>query len=962
MCGIAGIYAYGEAAAALDVAELQRAREAMIRRGPDGAGTWISADRRTGLANRRLSIQDLSEAGAQPMSTPDGRYVITFNGEIYNHQALRRELKAGGTRLRSSGDTEAILHLYARYGAPMLAHLRGMYAFAIWDERDKVLFIARDPLGIKPLYYADNGETLRFASQVKALLAGGAIQTAAEPAAAAGFFLWGCVPEPFTLYRDIRALPAGAYLETRRGGTPRVSVHFSVRDELAAAQAEAKPFSPQDREALGAALRDSVAHHLVSDVPVGVFLSAGVDSALVTALAARRGALELRTLTLGFEEYRGTPEDEVPLAERTAAACGTRHETRWIRHADFVREREAILQAMDQPTTDGVNMYFVCREAARSGLKVALSGLGGDELFGGYPSFANVPRLQRWLRPMRYLPGVGRLARTALEPLIAAITSPKYAGIPEYGSDFAGAYLLQRALFMPWELRRELDPVSVRTGLERLQTLPMLAASIRGLRGAHAKVAALELSWYMRNQLLRDADWAGMAHSLEVRVPLVDAVLFRAMARWLVSAQPATKADAVAATQITRGAELLQRPKSGFAVPVREWLVGADSGRRAANRGLRSWARQVLPPQPRLLRVLTLLTDAFGGHGGIAKFNRDLLTALAAMPECAEVVALPRLVPGPIGALPPRLTYFGGAGKLRYALRVFARALDGPFDVVIASHINLTTLAALFAAITGSRSLLIVHGIDAWTPHRSALIRRLVRSMHLVVGVSKLTLDRFAGWANVPGQRLRLLPNCVDLDRYTPGPKPMKLARELGLEGRTVIMTLGRLASEERYKGFDEVLEALPALAEQVPDIAYLICGEGPDRARLEAKAVELGVRRRVVFTGFVPEESKADYYRLADAYVMPSRGEGFGIVLLEALASGLPVLGSSVDGSREALLEGRLGELVDPANARQVRAGILSALAKPKGLSDKLQQFSVSAFRARVHTIVEDVVSAGRS
>jgi glycosyltransferase involved in cell wall biosynthesis len=309
--------------------------------------------------------------------------------------------------------------------------------------------------------------------------------------------------------------------------------------------------------------------------------------------------------------------------------------------------------------------------------------------------------------------------------------------------------------------------------------------------------------------------------------------------------------------------------------------------------------------------------------------------------------------------VPPRLRYVDSAGgKLRYAWRALREALDGPFDLVVAGHINLSALAALFAWANAGRTLLFIHGIDAWTPHPSPLIRWSLRSMRLVAGVSNVTLERFARWSKVPPARLRLLPNCVDLTKFGPGPRSPALARKLGLEGRTVLMTLGRLAGGERYKGFDEVLEVLPALAREIPDIAYLICGDGGDRARLQAKADALGVRDRVVFAGFVPEEEKVEYYRLAHAYVMPSRGEGFGIVFLEALACGVPVLASTADGGREAVLDGRMGVLVDPARREELCDSIRRTLARPVQVPAELEQFSFEAFSGRLRAIAGEALA----
>jgi asparagine synthase (glutamine-hydrolysing) len=960
MCGINGIFAYRESAPRVDENELIRTREHMVNRGPDGAGAWVSKDRDVALGHRRLAIIDLSSSGEQPMVTADGRLTITFNGEIYNYRKLRQELEAKGYIFRSQSDTEVLLHLYADRGAEMLHVLRGMYAFGIWDARERLLFLARDPLGIKPLYYSDVGGTLRFASQVKALIAGGAIDSTPEPAGSTGFLLWGFVPEPYTLYRHVLALPAGSSLSLRSGASIALRSYFSVGETLRRGQEDARSFELKDRKVLAEALRDSVQHHLVSDVPVGVFLSAGVDSSLIAGLAAEGQRSSLRTLTLGFNEYRGLSHDEVPLAEKIAATLGTKHETQWISSEDFRSELAPILEAMDQPTTDGVNTYLVCRQAAKLGIKVALSGLGGDELFGGYPSFRQVPKLARWLRPARIAPVLGRLARIISRPFLGALTSTKYAGLFEYGGSYEGAYLLRRALYMPFELHEALDPVSAHVGLERLRTLPALANSIDGIRSAHGRVSAMELTWYMRNQLLRDADWAGMAHSVEVRVPFVDVDLLRFLAPWLTGHEPPSKSDAAAIAPMMLGKQTLQRPKTGFSVPVKEWLTPGNLREQRTRRGLRAWAHRVLPVQLRQFRALVLVGDAFGGHGGIAKFNRDFISAIAAMPECAEVVVIPRIVQGQIHGVPPTVRFLSAAaaGKVTFLYTVAKELFNGPIDFVIAGHINLTAIAASVACLRRRRAMLVIHGIDAWSPHQSATVRRSISKVHRIVCVSNLTAVRFAKWSNFPGDRIRILPNCVDLAQFQSRPSTSGLLREFGLEGRIVIMTLGRLASEERYKGFDEIIEILPRLAERIPEISYLICGDGRDRKRLFEKAKNLGVDSRVKFSGFVEESRKAEYYGLADAYVMPSRGEGFGIVFLEALASGLPVMGSLVDGSREALLDGKLGELVDPADSESVYQGVLRTISRGKGVPDALKHFSTDAFRERSTSIVREMLS----
>lgn len=590
MCGIAGLYAYGAHAPPIARQSLLEMRDQMLARGPDGAGSWVAEDERIGLAHRRLAIIDLSDAAAQPMASEGRASVLTFNGEIYNYRELRRGLEQSGICFRTQSDTEVILSLYEREGIAMLPRLRGMFAFAIWDARRRGLLLARDPLGIKPLYYSDDGGTIALASQVAALGAGG-IDASPDPAGCVSFFLLGYVLEPFTIRRRIRALPAGHSLWIDESGVGEPQPFFSLNSVLRDAERASRGATAGAVGDIGDAIAESVQAHLVADVPVAVFLSAGLDSTSIASLAAQRGG-GLRTVTLGFSEYEGSAQDEVPLAEEVARRLGSEHTTVRVERADFLAAREQVFAAMDQPTTDGVNSYFVSRAAAQCNVKVALSGVGGDEMFGGYPGFRQIPQLVRWLRPFGALPWLGRGLRAVSSRVIARNTSPKYAGLLEYGTKLEHAYLLRRSLFMPWELPQLLDPDLVREGWAALQPLLRFEESVRGLERDRTRLTALEIDFYMRNQLLRDADWAGMAHSLEIRTPLVDAELLRRLAPLLGSAQPPTKIDMARSTPLARMGDLLARPKTGFTVPIRNWLMDSDA--EASNeRGLRGWARLV---------------------------------------------------------------------------------------------------------------------------------------------------------------------------------------------------------------------------------------------------------------------------------------------------------------------------------------------------------------------------------
>ncbi len=597
MCGIAGIFAYHPDAPPVNQEALLRMSEHMKARGPDGDGLFFSEDRRLGLAHRRLAIIDLSDAASQPMRDPDTGNQIVFNGEIYNYRELREELIRKGVRFFSASDTEVLLKLYGLFGPQMLDKIRGMYAFAIWDKHKKGTFLVRDPFGIKPLYIADDGKTFRFASQVKSLITGGSIDTSLEPAGHVGFFLWGHVPEPFTFYKGIRALPAGEWLWIDAYGRKERGRFFNLTELLSNRSSDGVNQSiSEPREVLRQALLDTVRHHLVADVPVGIFLSAGMDSTTLAALSREVGVKELLTATLGFREFIGTQNDEVPLAEATARAIGSKHHTYWVNQNDFEQRLDHLFASMDQPTIDGVNTYFVSLAAHEAGLKVTISGLGGDELFAGYPGFQQIPRLVRAIWPIGKIPFLGKGFRVISSPLLKQFTSSKYAGIFEYGTDWSRAYLLRRSLFMPWELPEILDGELVREGWRALNTLPALSATINGIKNDHLRMTALEISWYMRNQLLRDTDWASMAHSLEVRVPFVDIEFVRCISGLINSGQSMKKQDLVSALSNSLPKELTTRPKTGFTVPVREWLIEGQhqlNGNKPITRGLRGWAKVV---------------------------------------------------------------------------------------------------------------------------------------------------------------------------------------------------------------------------------------------------------------------------------------------------------------------------------------------------------------------------------
>ncbi len=595
MCGIAGVLCY-RSGTSTDEREITALRDAQVHRGPDDAGLWLSEDRRVALGHRRLTIIDLSPLGRQPMASADGRHRIVYNGEIYNHVALRRELEARGHAFRSSSDTEVVLVGYREWGRGVLDRLRGMFAFALHDAVSGETLLARDPLGIKPLYTLDDGSCLYFASELQALRAV-ADAGGVDPEGLARYLLWGSIPAPHTLYARIRALPAGSWQQVGAGGPGRPQSYYALEEVLGRAE-------PMSAAEAGAALRDALVDtaraHLVADVPVGAFLSGGVDSSALLGLLSEVQAAPLQTVTLCFD----VPAlDEGPLARLAADRYGSVHREVPIR-IDEVRERlPDAIRALDQPSIDGINTYFVSEAAAKAGLKVAVSGVGGDELFGGYATFSRVPRILHTRRRLAALPG----GRAALAPaarlleLLPGRTATKLALALVHGRDVAGAYFADRGLFGPAAVRRLLSP-RIAEVVDACDPAPDLARRIRvsGLP-EDEQVSALELAQYLRMQLLRDTDAVSMRHSLEVRTPLVDRELLLAAAR-----VPPRWRFAGPAKRLLREAvrpplpeALWNRPKQGFTLPFDAWM--------------RSGAISLEPPDHPLLRREAVLRvfDAF---------------------------------------------------------------------------------------------------------------------------------------------------------------------------------------------------------------------------------------------------------------------------------------------------------------------------------------------------------------
>ncbi|HWJ23812.1 MAG TPA: asparagine synthase (glutamine-hydrolyzing) [Gemmatimonadaceae bacterium] len=570
MCGIAGAFG-GRATGEARSRAVERISAAICHRGPDDAGSCELRGRKDGgaagtFAHRRLSILDLSPQGHQPMFDASARLSIVFNGEIYNYRELRAELAASGATFRSGSDTEVLLEGWARHGELFLPRLRGMFAFAIWDADAGCGYLARDRFGIKPLYLAETAEGLFFASEVRGLLATGCVRRVIDRAAVGGYLAQGSVPEPLTALSGVRALPAGCVVtvavdaERATAGEPR---RFAETLRTPATPPETN--RARAATMVRTALENSVAHHLVSDVPVALFLSGGIDSSAIVALASRASDRPLRTFTITFAE-RGY--SEAGPAAAVARRYHTEHAEVLLRGADVLAALPTALGAMDQPSLDGVNTFAVSSAVRRAGYKVVLSGLGGDELFAGYPDFRRAQRIAA-------LWGGGAVLRAPARALAALVArggdgrAGKIALSLAAGEPARAAYVASRALFAGGALSALAGRESASEAWAAGLPTPPTGLSLL------QRVSWYELSGYMRNTLLRDSDVFSMAHALELRVPFID----DAVAAASMSVDDTLKLDPGRSKPLLLDAvadllprEVWDRPKQGFELPFARWL------------------------------------------------------------------------------------------------------------------------------------------------------------------------------------------------------------------------------------------------------------------------------------------------------------------------------------------------------------------------------------------------------
>jgi len=533
---------------------LKAMQDALLHRGPDDKGAYFSASKNAALAHTRLSIIDVSSGGHQPMSSADQRYTITYNGEIYNYRKLRTQLELEGEVFTSNSDTEVILKLFIKKGSACVQLLRGMFAFVIWDEKNQSAFAARDAMGIKPLYYLKTSNALVFASELRSILASGYSSKTISSRGIKSYLLSGTIAEPYTAIKNVRMLPAGSYF-TWKANKVSLKRFWNLKFK------ESRIDHREAVEITRSALEHSIRAHLVSDVPIGIFLSGGIDSTAIVAIASKISKKQLNTYSLAFEDPKW---NEGNIAKRVAEQFNTNHTELLITAETAKPLFDQFLKDIDQPTIDAFNTYCVSKLAKDHGEKVVLSGLGGDELFAGYPSFERIPELLRKTQSLAKL----KFLISPLSKKLIRFLSPKQRRVIDAinkPSSLTTAHQSFRGIFSNSEADALTSIVSKKAPKKVTKSEPKHKSQADN-------ISYLELSHYLRNQLLRDSDTASMAWGLELRVPFIDRIFIDQ-----ISAIPAD-------IRLQNGKQLLidsvpelpswvvERPKQGFQFPFDDWF------------------------------------------------------------------------------------------------------------------------------------------------------------------------------------------------------------------------------------------------------------------------------------------------------------------------------------------------------------------------------------------------------
>jgi asparagine synthase (glutamine-hydrolysing) len=587
MCGISGIYnCLNKKVNSIKI--IEKIIKLQEKRGPDGKGLWQSACDKVVLGHNRLSIIDLSDKAKQPFVSKDNNLTITFNGEIYNYKEIRSKLLQKNITFRSNSDTEVILEAYKFWGIEFLSKLRGMFSFALWDNSKKKLILARDPFGIKPLYYLKNNGVFYFASQIKSLKSINDINFEFSNAGLVSYYLWGNIQEPFTLYKNIKSLTKGTCLIIDKDNNEEIINYANINDLIL--NTEEIKFNDKNDQSnyLKDIIEETVNYHHVSDVPRTLLLSAGVDSNVILSSMSKESKKNCSALTLDFDYKK--KENETTLAKESAQINGIQHSVKGISNNEFAELIENFYKDMDSPTNDGFNNYLISYLAKKNNSKIIISGIGGDELFFGYPSFNLIPKINK---NIKYLPKSNFVNSFFKKNIYSFLKKnkfkTKYSGLIEYGREINTGFLLTRSLFLPFEIEELISKKDFKEGYEELNFINNSYNEIKEIKDTRLAIMYLEIKYYLCSKLLRDSDWVSMSHSIELRTPFVDWFFFKKMIPLIKSDKNFNKSTVINSFKNNLPKNLDKRKKTGFSIPHNEYLKKLSRNKQYAN-PIRDWS------------------------------------------------------------------------------------------------------------------------------------------------------------------------------------------------------------------------------------------------------------------------------------------------------------------------------------------------------------------------------------
>ncbi len=968
MCRISGIL---DRASGQVVADTISMRDAMRHGGPDNAGIYYDESASIAFGHRRLSIIDLSDAGNQPMLDDSEQVVLTFNGEIYNYVSLRDELKSLGFHFKTQSDSEVIINSYLCWEERCFSKFKGMFAIAIYDKRRGKLILARDHAGIKPLYYYADDSCLYFASEIRGFKALGN-KWQENDAWKILFLTYGYIPEPSTTLKEVYSLEKGSckIFDIRTLQAQQIFFYKDNYLENINDPEEAKLL-------LRSTLQSAVERHLVADAPIGLFLSGGIDSSILTILSKKYKKDNLFTLSIDFDDKNFSEQYYQDIIVKKVQPI---HHSFVLNKVTFIEDFPDILQAMDQPSADGINTYFICKYAKQFGLKAVLSGLGADELLGGYPSFKKVNLIKRLKSVPDYLFSVGNL------PL-----KDKYKKLSFLKrKDPVGEYLFYRGYFNSRETARLLDcDIKEVNHVLSAVTVPK---EISKLSDGN-RVSYLESNFYMQGQLLKDTDVMSMWHSLEVRVPFLDIDLIKAIhsiSSEIKFGNKQSKYLLIESFKDILPSEIWNRKKQGFLLPFKNWMSEEEVQRQLQvnNKSIRNrfrsgklewsryWAYAVSEefsvggrPPLSVKKILFLNLTTFSHIGGIEKFNKCFLKALSELQDAGYIrsKSISSYDSETDNKYYPSKDYKGFKGR-RSLFVIFSVLQARKYDKIVIGHINMGIVAFLIKLLYPAKKLIIItHGIEVWGK-LSGFRKRALELSDVIITVSNFTKKQLVEIQKVDADRIRVFPNTIDPYFEIPNSfhknSDLRKRYDLGMDS-FVLFTLARISSSEKYKGYDIVLECLPVLLKDFPGMKYILGGkyDVTEGNRINNIIRKYSLENNVKLLGYIDENELIEHYKMSDMFIMPSKKEGFGIVFIEAIVSGLPVIAGNHDGSTDALANGELGTLVNPESKDEIISAIrqnvlkeeLTEVQKRELQQKALYYFGFDKFKNRLKNILVD-------